>query len=346
MSIRGFRLTAAQTVDPAELADPRPEAGEVLIEVERAGICGSDIEYYRHFQCGVFVPRGPMVLGHEFAGTVIGLGAGVTSVQKGARVTVEPSVPCGHCSFCREGRYNLCDNMRFFGTAATYPHIDGGFRERVTAPASNTIVLPEVMSSAAGALLEPLAVAVHAVRRGRPVDGADVLVVGGGTIGQLVSMVAQAYGARSLTLSDPVDSRRDFAQAHGAGEVIDPRDGALLDAARQRPRGGWDLVLEASGSEAGVAGGIAAARKGGTFVQIGTIAQPITIPVNLIMVRELDVRGSFRYNHDFPAARAILATGALPLMDVITRTFDFAETPEAFAVAASGQELKVQVARD
>jgi L-idonate 5-dehydrogenase len=233
--------------------------------------------------------------------------------------------------------------MRFFGTAATYPHIDGAFREQVPAPVSNVYELPSGVGAAAGALLEPLAVAVHAVRRARPVDNANMLVIGGGTIGQLIAMVARAFGAGRVSVSDPVASRREFAEAYGAEETIDPRDDALLDAAREQPRGGWDVVLEASGSRAGVAGGLGVVRKGGRFVQVGTIAEPITLPANLIMVKELDVRGTFRYNHDFPAALSLLQRDRIPALDVVTATFDFPETPTAFAFAAAGEQLKVQV---
>lgn len=343
MSITGYRLTGARSITAAELPDPKPSEGEILIEVARAGICGSDIEYFNQFKCGVFVPEKPLVLGHEFAGTVIEHGSGVSSPAVGSRVALEPSVPCGTCTYCREGRYNLCDNMRFFGTAATKPHIDGGFRRRAAVPASNVIELPKKVTAGGGALLEPLAVAVHAVRRARPVDDANVLVTGGGTIGQLVAMVLRAYGAGRVTVSDPVLPRRQFAVEHGVNGVVDPTTDSLTDLAREQPRGGYDIVLEASGREDAIGDGIAAARKGGRFVQIGTIPEPIRIPANLIMVKELDFRGTFRYNHDFPAALRLLETDRIPAMDVVTAIFPFSDTPAAFAAAASGAELKVHV---
>lgn len=343
MSIKGFQLLGAREIAPAELPDPEPGAGEVLIEIERVGICGSDIEYYRHFQCGVFVPKEPFVLGHEFAGTVVAQGHGVTEPRLGSRVAVEPSVPCGACRQCREGRYNLCDNIRFFGTAASHPHIDGGFRELVPAPVSNVFVLPEGVGPGEGALLEPLAVAVHAVRRARPVDDTNILINGGGTIGQLVAMVAKAFGAGRITVSDPVEARRSFALEHGVHAAVDPVADSLIDLGREESRGGWDIVFDASGQEQAIAEGIGVVRKGGRFVQIGTIAKPITIPANLIMVKELDFLGTFRYNHDFPAALTLLAERRIPAMDIVTKTFPFSESPQAFAAAASGAELKVHV---
>jgi L-idonate 5-dehydrogenase len=345
MSIQGFVLTAAEHIEAQTLESPTPQMGEVLVDVRRVGICGSDIEYYRHFQCGVFVPREPFVLGHEFSGDVIALGDGVDSVAVGDRVAFEPSVPCGTCLFCREGRYNLCDNLRFYGTAAYYPHIDGAFREQIAVPAVNTIKLPNHVDYGAGALLEPLAVAVHAVRRARPVDGANVLITGGGTIGQLVAMVARALGAARVTVSDPVAQRREFALAHGVDAGVDPTSESLADIARSQPRGGWDILFEASGQEQAIVDGIGALRKGGCFVQIGTIARPVTIPANLIMVKELDMKGTFRYVNDFPMALHLLSEAKIPAMDIVTATYSFPDSPEAFRAAVGGQELKVQVER-
>jgi 2-desacetyl-2-hydroxyethyl bacteriochlorophyllide A dehydrogenase len=343
VSIKGYQLLGAEKVVAAELPEPKAAPGEVLIEIERVGICGSDIEYYRHYQCGVFVPKDPFVLGHEFAGRVVALGEGVTEPAIGSRVAVEPSVPCGVCEHCKEGRYNLCNHIRFFGTAASYPHVDGGFRELVPAPVSNVFVLPEGVGPAEGALLEPLAVAVHAVRRARPVDNANILINGGGTIGQLVAMVARAFGASRITVSDPVEDRRAFALEHGVDAGVDPLADSLIDIGREEPRGGWDIVFDASGQEQAIADGIGVVRKGGRFVQIGTITRPITLPANLIMVKELDFLGTFRYNNDFPAALKLLADRRIPAMEIVTSTFPFSKTPDAFAAAASGRELKVHV---
>ena len=201
---------------------PEPGAGEVLLRIECVGICGSDIEYYRHFQCGAFTPREPFVLGHEFCGIIEKIGHGVTHIALGSRAVVEPSISCATCRYCLEGHYNLCDNMRFYGSASAYPHLNGGFREYLTAPIRNLHVLPAQFSAAEGALLEPLAVAVHALRRARPLDNNRLLIIGGGTIGQLLAMAARAYGAASITLSDPIAAKRAFAQEHAADETLDP----------------------------------------------------------------------------------------------------------------------------
>lgn len=343
MSVTGFVLTGVERLEKRELPSPEAGTGEILVDVRRVGICGSDIEYFRSFQCGAFVPRDPFVLGHEFSGRVVNLGDGVRSFSIGDRVAFEPSVPCGTCPYCREGRYNLCSNLRFYGTAAYYPHIDGAFRERIAVPAGNAIRLPDDLDYGEGALLEPLAVAVHAVRRARPVDGANILITGGGAIGQLVAMVARAFGAARITVSDPLEARRSFASDHSVELVVDPLADSLIDIGREEPRDGWEIVFDASGQEGAIADGIGAVRKGGRFIQIGTITRPITLPVNLIMVKELDFLGTFRYANDFPTALYLLAEGKIPAMDVVTSTHSFEETIDAFHVAASGKALKVHV---
>lgn len=344
MGIDGFVLEDKETLVSRELQQPRPAEGEVLVRVERAGICGSDIEYFRHFKCGAFVPKRPFVLGHEFAGIVTELGPGVAEPRIGVRVAIEPSIPCGECRYCKTGRYNLCDNMRFFGSASADPHLDGGFREFVPVPARNVFVLPEDLGATEGAVLEPLAVAVHAVRRARPVDDADVLITGGGTIGQLVGMVLYAFGAKSVTVSDPLVSRRRFAQEHGAAAVLDPTEEPPSQRARVEHGGGFDIVFEASGQEPAIVEGVKAVRKGGRYVQIGTVTKDVTVPANLIMVKEVDFLGTFRYNHDFPTAITLMTSGRVPATDIVTSTYPFAQLPEAFAETRNPEQLKIHVA--
>jgi len=160
--MKAYHLHSKEDIRPVEVETPTPGQGEVLIAVRRVGICGSDIEYYRHFKCGAFVPHSPFVLGHEVAGEIVELGgAALTSgngvdVQVGARVAVDPSLPCIRCEFCRTGRYNLCSNMKFLGSASVDPHVDGAMRQYMAIPARNCYVLPQSVSFAEGALLEPL----------------------------------------------------------------------------------------------------------------------------------------------------------------------------------------------
>lgn len=342
-TIRRFVLTGAETVEMDTVSRPALAPGEVMIQVERVGICGSDMEYFRHFQCGIFVPQEPLVLGHEFAGTIIEHGPDVDGPPVGTRVAVEPSIPCLHCDYCREGRYNLCRNLRFFGSASVYPHMDGGFRDLVPAPVRSLIVLPESLTVRQGALLEPLAVAVHAARRAAPVDGREILVTGGGAIGQLIAMVLRAFGAAKVVVSDPLAERRERALKLAADDALDPINDDLNAYAARLRRGGFDSVFEASGQPAAIRQGLDTIRKGGIFCQVGTVDGSPNIPFNLIMTKEIDVIGSFRYAHDFQTALDLLVRGAVDAEAIITGEYPFASTPEAFAASLAPEHLKVHV---
>jgi L-idonate 5-dehydrogenase len=322
-----------------------PGPGEVQIEVRRAGICGSDIHYYEHYRIGDFVPQAPLVLGHEFSGEVVQVGEGVTSLKAGDRVTAEPSIECGHCRYCREGRYNLCNNLRFIGTAATIPHIDGGFGERVVVPADHCYILETSLDWGAGALVEPLAVGMNAVRRVGSVAGAKVLITGGGTIGQMTSAAARAMGATDVTVADPAEFAQNYSLEHGAREVIDPREEGLADSLFRK--GGFDIVFEASGAPAALAFAYRAAAKGARIVQIGTLPPSVDLPANLVMARELTVFGTFRYAHVYPTVLEMMRTGRVDVASMISAVYSYDEFQEAMdrAVSRDGV-IKVQVSRD
>jgi L-idonate 5-dehydrogenase len=319
------------------LAQPGPE--DVVIAVRRAGICGSDVHYYEHFRIGDFVPRAPLVLGHEFAGEVVSVGELVRNIAPGDRVTVEPSIECRSCRYCRAGRYNLCENLRFIGTAATVPHIDGAFAEQVVAPARNCLVLPDGLDYAAGALAEPLAVGTHAVMRAGPLAGARILVSGGGTIGQMVLQAVRAMGGGDITLVDPSEFAREFAVGHGATRTVTPSE--LADAAETR---GYDVLFEASGSPAALAACLTVTARGARLIQIGTQPDRVELPVNLVMARELTLLGSFRYAHAFPVALDMMAGGRVDVADLVTETYPFDELSTAMQRAASREAVvKVQM---
>ena len=219
---------------------PRPSAAEnsVVVRVARAGICGSDLHYYQDGRVGDFVPKAPFVLGHEFAGEVAELGAGVSTLSVGDRVVVNPTIPCRTCAQCRRGRPNLCASIKVFGSAASVPHLDGGFEEYVGVPVSCCYRLPESVDFSVGALVEPLSVATHAVARSGGVAGMRVLITGGGTIGQSVLTIARATGASRITVSDPDSFARSFALEHGADFAFDPSLPGCRDADRADRPGG------------------------------------------------------------------------------------------------------------
>lgn len=332
--MEAFYLDSARTLVKRTVESPRPAPGEVLLRVHTAGICGSDIEYFLHNRIGPFVPREPLVLGHEFAGEVVELGEGVHAPALGTRVAIDPSIPCRRCRFCRVGRHNLCENMRFIGTAATYPHISGGFGQYVALPAENCHRIPDDISWAEGACLEPLSVAVHAATRPGRISGKRVLITGGGTIGQFLALTARAFGASRVAVSDPQAGRRAFALERGADEVFDPGDVA----------GSFDVLFEASGAPAAVAQALELVDRGGTIVQIGSIPRPVEIPANLIMTKELAVLGSFRYTEVFALAMDLIATRRVDVRPLVTATFPFDRIPQSLEAAAQRTDhIKVQV---
>jgi L-idonate 5-dehydrogenase len=325
---------------------PKPQLGpsEVLVDVKRVGICGSDIHYHLHYKIGEFVPQKPLVLGHEFSGDVAEVGSRVTKVAIGDRVTAEPSIECRHCRYCRVGRYNLCENLKFIGTAATVPHIDGAFAEQLVVPESHCYRLDDRLSYGAGALAEPLAVGAHAVMRAGTLAGCRILITGGGTIGQMVLAMTRIMGGIDVTVADVDPHARKFSIDHGAISALDPRDEST---AEQQTAHGFDVVFEASGSPQALSFGYAAAARGARVVQIGTQPPETSLNNNLVMSKELTVLGSFRYAHVFPLVMELMATGRIDTGDLISVVYPFEKMQEAMDRAIAKQGIvKVQVSRE
>lgn len=295
---------------------PRPEPGPgmVLIRNRRVGICGSDLHYHEHGYCAAFVPDRPFVLGHELAGEIAAIGEGVTRARVGERITVNPARACRECEDCRGGRPNLCRRTIMLGSASTRPPTDGAMAEFVCVRADQCHALPPTLDDGLGALIEPLAVALHAVRRAGGVAGKRTLVVGGGTIGLLAALTARAYGAPLVAVTDVVASRRARALQLGADAALDPRSPDLAADARGLAEDGFDVVLEASGAPPALRQAFDLVRPGGTLVQIGTLGtQDIPLPANLLMVREINYVGSMRYGPVFDEAIRLAAAGRVNL---------------------------------
>jgi L-idonate 5-dehydrogenase len=339
-----YVLHGPEDMRPTELPRPEPGEGQVLLRVRRAGICGSDIHYFTHGQIGRFVPKRPFVLGHEFAGEIAALGAGVEPSLLGARVAVDPSIPCGRCRQCRRGRYNLCLDMRFFGSASCDPHLDGGFAEFVAVPARSVHPLPDEISWGEAALLEPLSVAMHACMRAGPLLGRSVLVTGGGAIGLLVVMVARAAGAAPVVVSDPAPFARRTAAAIGADAALDPTSADFAAEASAHSEGGFEVAFEASGVPRALAQAVALAERGATIVQVGTLPAEVTLPLNDIMARELTLAGSFRFANVFDAALRLLAMRRIDVKPLVSKVLSLERMNEAMAMAvAKDGVVKVQV---
>jgi L-idonate 5-dehydrogenase len=318
---------------------PNPEAGQVLVQIKFTGICGSDVHYFNHGFCGRFVPKRPFALGHEFSGIVKQLGSNVQGLSVGDEVAVDPSMPCSHCNFCKNGKYNLCKSMKYFGSASCDPHIDGGFGQYVLAPAKNCYVLPPGINMSQASLLEPLSVAMHAVKQFDSLIGKSILITGGGPIGQLILRVARSFGALEITVSDVSRYARDFSLRSGANRVVNP-----LDDNDWRQIGTFDLVFEASGSPLAVENALHVAKRGASIVLIGTLPENFPISGNLIMNKELKLSGSFRFANVFEDAMNLVAAGIINLDGIITDTYAFENLPQAMLRALEKEQtMKVQV---
>jgi L-idonate 5-dehydrogenase len=308
-----------------------PAAGEVSVAVALGGICGSDLHYFRDGRVGDFRLREPMVLGHEVVGTVAALGAGVSGPTPGTPVAVHPATPCGRCPECRAGRANVCRDTRYLGSAASTPHVPGGFAERIVVPAGQLRVLPDRLSPRRAVLAEPLAVALHAVGRagdvtgaGAGVAGARALVTGAGPIGCLVVAALRQAGASEVVAVDLLDEPLAIARAVGATAVHTGGTGAAGD---------YDLAVEASGAADALGGCVRAVRRGGTVVQVGMLPPgDVPFPGNAVVAREVSVRGSFRFDREFDDALALLA-GGLPVDALVTHTVGLADAAAAFELA-------------
>ncbi len=288
------------------------------MRVRSVGVCGSDIHYFEHGRIADFVVETPLVLGHEASGEVVAVGDGV-DLPVGTRVAMEPGVPCGACEQCRVGRYNLCPDVRFFAT----PPIDGAFAEYVTLPQGFVHPVPDTVSYDAAALLEPLSVGVWACEKAGVRVGTRVLVTGAGPIGVMAALVARANGATEITISDVNPDRLTRAAELGFA-TIDSRSTALPDAVEA------DVLLECSGAAPAIDQGIRSVAPAGRVVLVGMAPSTmVELPHGVIQAKELWVTGTFRYAHTYPKAVALVASGAIDLDALVSKTFALDEVEQA-----------------
>lgn len=327
-------------LDSCEDAVPGP--GQVAIRMRRGGICGSDLHYFNHGGFGSVRLREPMILGHEVAGEISALGEGVTGFKEGDLVAVSPSRPCGACGECLRGLPNQCLNMRFYGSAMPFPHIQGAFRETLVADATQC-VNAQGLTAAQAAMAEPLAVCLHAVRNAGEMLGRRVLVTGCGPIGVLVILAARRAGAAQIIATDIADTVLDFAKAAGADVMLNTRTEADALTQYQQGKGSMDVHFECSGAEPALAAGIAALRPRGVLVQLG-LSGDMSVPMMQITAKELVLRGSFRFHEEFAVAVDLMRKGLIDVAPLITHSFPLSEYETAFATASDrSKAMKVQL---
>ncbi|MBA3517210.1 MAG: L-idonate 5-dehydrogenase [Rhizobiales bacterium] len=318
------------------------EPGMVRVRFGAGGICGSDMHYFRHARTGDFVVTSPLILGHEVAGEIVEIAA--LGLAVGDHVAVNPSRWCGHCARCREGRANLCENIYFMGSASKTPHMQGGFASLFDAMPEQCVKVPEELPFAAAALAEPLAVCLHAVARAGPIGGKKAVLFGAGPIGLLTMLAAKLAGASEVAVVDIAAAPLAFASRLGADHVVDisAGDAVLKSLAAERA---FDVAFEISGTPAGLAAAIASVRRGGTVVQVGNLpGGQISAPANLVMSKELDLKGSFRFAGEFSRAVDLIVAGEVDVMRLVTAERPLNEAPDAFRLALDrSQSVKVML---
>ena len=322
---------------------PAPGPGEVLIRMARGGICGSDLHYYNHGGFGTVRLREPMVLGHEVAGHVIALGHGVTGLAEGDLVAISPSRPCHDCEYCRKGQHNHCLNMRFYGSAMPFPHVQGAFQEVIAADARQCAPA-HGLTPAEAAMAEPLAVVLHAAGRAGDLMGRHVLVTGCGPIGQLAVMVARAAGAASVVATDLSPFTLAMAARVGADATHDVgRNPSALDR-YTADKGHFDVMFECSGTAAALVAALPALRPGAIVMQLG-LGGDMTLPVQAMTAKEISLRGSFRFHAEFFTAVAMMQGKRLDVTPLVTQTLPLADAVAAFDLASDrSRAVKVQIA--
>jgi L-idonate 5-dehydrogenase len=321
-------------VDEREAAAPGP--GEVEVSIAVGGICGSDLHYYHDGGVGDFKLREPMTLGHEVVGRVARIGTGVSGLEEGQRVAVHPARPCGKCGYCAAGRSNLCTDMRFLGSAGRFPHVQGGFADRLVVSAPQIVPIPDNLSFDRAVFAEPLAVGIHAVHRAGDVKGKRVLVTGAGPIGASAILALVHAQAAQIVVTDIVDETLAVAKKLGATDIINV-------ATNKDPLPEVDFALEMSGSAPGVASAVGAVRRGGRVVLVGMPGGPTAAPLFMVVSRELEVVGSYRYMDDYAEAVDAIARG-LDVSPLMSGSFDLDHAEEAFALASDRKKaMKVQL---
>lgn len=325
-------------------ARPVPGPNDVLVKVEKVGICGSDLHYFETGRIGDFVVEPPFVLGHEAAGTVIEIGQSVLSLAVGDRVALEPNITCGVCEYCRSGKYNLCPDVVFFAT----PPVDGTFQEYVAHPAHLCFRLPANVSTMEGALIEPLAVGFHAAAVGEARIGQTAVVFGAGCIGLVSLMALKAIGLKQVIVVDVMAARLAGVTELGADAVV---DGTMQDTTAEVLKTtegrGVDLVIETSGTSIAMSQAVELTRPGGTIVPVGySKSGEVTVPMSVAINKELRFQTVFRYRHNYPVAIQAVADGRVNLKGIVTHEFAFDDIQQAMDASIADKTTIVKAVMD
>ena len=316
---------------------------QLQVDVAYGGICGSDLHYYQHGGFGTVRIKEPMVLGHEVSGIVRVVGSAVQNFKAGQRIAISPSRPCGQCQYCQKGQHNHCLDMRFFGSAMRFPHVQGAFRQTLVIDASQAHPLSDSLSLSLAALAEPLSVGLHAIQRAGSVFGKQVLVTGCGPIGTLLIGALRRAGAARIVAVDIADKPLECARAMGADETINIAKHPEALAPFALNKGVFDVMFEASGNDRALRNGLDVVAPRGVIVSIG-LGGDSTLPLNQLVGKELELRGTFRFHEEFAVAVRFLNEGLIDGRPVISHVMDFDDAIHAFELASDkSQAMKVQI---
>jgi L-iditol 2-dehydrogenase len=332
--MRALLLSQYNQLDVADLPEPEPGAGEILVRVAACGICGSDVHGYD----GTSGRRIP---------PIESVGAGVKNFKAGDRITFDSTVYCGTCEFCKRGEVNLCNNRQVVGVSCGDYRRAGAFAEYVVVPQQICYQLPDGLAFEEAAMLEAVAVALHAVHVSEMKGGETALVIGAGMIGLLTLQAAQALGASEVMIADIDATRLERAKTLGAKETLLLSGDALVKEILSRTGGkGVDLVLEAVGREETIAASIASVRKGGTVTLIGNISPQVKIPLQAVVSRQIRLQGSCASSGEYPEAMELLAAGKIKVKPLITAVAPLGDGPRWFARLHSGEPNLMKVVLD
>jgi L-iditol 2-dehydrogenase len=320
-------LSNYRQLEVAETADPKIGDDEVLIRVEACGICGSDVHGYDG-SSGRRIP--PIVMGHEAAGTIVEVGSGVDGLRPSDRVTLDSTVYCGQCANCRRGQVNLCDQRQVLGVSCGEYRRAGAFAEYVAAPARIVHKLPNSISFPEASMLEAVAVAMHAVSLAEILAGSTALVIGAGTIGLLILQALRAAGCSQVFITDVESTRLTLAAELGATETILANADTLARIANLTNETGVDVALEAVGRTETIKSAIQSVRKGGTVVLVGNIAPAVTIPLQVVVSRQIRLQGSCASSGEYPRAIELMAKGTIRVKPLISAIAPLEEGPRWF----------------
>ena len=302
---------------------PEPGPGEVLLQIQRIGVCGSDVHVFHGKH--PYTPY-PVVQGHEFSAIVVGLGAEVSGVPLGSKATSMPQIVCGKCVPCKRGDYHICDELKVEGFQAP-----GCGQEYWVTSADKIILLPDYFSFEQGAMVEPISVAVHSVKRAGDINRKNVVVLGAGPIGNLVAQVAQAYGANVL-ITELSDFRMEKAENCGIKNVSNAQKESLKEASKRVfGKAGFDIAFECVGIEATMTAAIEAIEKGGIIIVVGVFGDKPRVDLGLVQDRELNLRGTLMYTKDdYLEAVRLMVEGDLCTEPLVTQHFNFTEYHQAY----------------